>query len=183
MKCNTDAFLICPLLFCFFRAQWFESSPFQRDCACLSSGAGWKGTVMMIQSSQWTVKILWSYRRRKWALEAFVWTVVCVSRFSFTFLTCVCLCHQRYVNISSLSFSPDAQFLCASSNTETVHIFKLEQHSPRYWKYSLLSLRLIDNWTNESDRLLSLTSLNFVSVCVCVSLTVGRRKLPLGQHM
>ncbi|KAM9456964.1 WD repeat domain phosphoinositide-interacting protein 1 isoform 2-T2 [Clarias gariepinus] len=35
---------------------------------------------------------------------------------------------KRYVNISSLSFSPDAQFLCASSNTETVHIFKLEQH-------------------------------------------------------
>uniref|UniRef100_A0A8C7HIV0 WD repeat domain, phosphoinositide interacting 1 n=1 Tax=Oncorhynchus kisutch TaxID=8019 RepID=A0A8C7HIV0_ONCKI len=28
----------------------------------------------------------------------------------------------------SLSFSPDAKFLCASSNTETVHIFKLEQH-------------------------------------------------------
>ncbi|XP_061086240.1 WD repeat domain phosphoinositide-interacting protein 1-like isoform X2 [Conger conger] len=37
---------------------------------------------------------------------------------------------KRYVNISSLSFSADAQFLCASSNTETVHIFKLEQHSP-----------------------------------------------------
>ncbi|XP_066560702.1 WD repeat domain phosphoinositide-interacting protein 1 isoform X2 [Amia ocellicauda] len=37
---------------------------------------------------------------------------------------------KRYVNISSLSFSSDAQFLCASSNTETVHIFKLEQHSP-----------------------------------------------------
>ncbi|XP_051987261.1 WD repeat domain phosphoinositide-interacting protein 1-like isoform X1 [Xyrauchen texanus] len=37
---------------------------------------------------------------------------------------------KRYVSISSLSFSPDAQFLCASSNTETVHIFKLEQHSP-----------------------------------------------------
>ncbi|XP_028843488.1 WD repeat domain phosphoinositide-interacting protein 1 [Denticeps clupeoides] len=37
---------------------------------------------------------------------------------------------KRYVNISSLSFSPDGQFLCASSNTETVHIFKLEQHGP-----------------------------------------------------
>uniref|UniRef100_A0AAZ3RCB2 Uncharacterized protein n=1 Tax=Oncorhynchus tshawytscha TaxID=74940 RepID=A0AAZ3RCB2_ONCTS len=47
---------------------------------------------------------------------------------------CVCVCVSlslcRYVNISSLSFSPDAQFLCASSNTETVHIFKLEQHGP-----------------------------------------------------
>ncbi|KAL1263868.1 hypothetical protein QQF64_004223 [Cirrhinus molitorella] len=37
---------------------------------------------------------------------------------------------KRYVSISSLSFSADAQFLCASSNTETVHIFKLERHSP-----------------------------------------------------
>ncbi|XP_026870508.2 WD repeat domain phosphoinositide-interacting protein 1 isoform X1 [Electrophorus electricus] len=37
---------------------------------------------------------------------------------------------KRYVNISSLSFSSDTQFLCASSNTETVHIFKLEQHGP-----------------------------------------------------
>ncbi|XP_075890727.1 WD repeat domain phosphoinositide-interacting protein 1-like [Nelusetta ayraudi] len=37
---------------------------------------------------------------------------------------------KRYVSISSLSFSADAHFLCASSNTETVHIFKLEPHSP-----------------------------------------------------
>uniref|UniRef100_A0A8C4TEU6 WD repeat domain, phosphoinositide interacting 1 n=1 Tax=Erpetoichthys calabaricus TaxID=27687 RepID=A0A8C4TEU6_ERPCA len=37
---------------------------------------------------------------------------------------------KRYVSISSLAFSTDTQFLCASSNTETVHIFKLEQHSP-----------------------------------------------------
>ncbi|KAE8283512.1 WD repeat domain phosphoinositide-interacting protein 1 [Larimichthys crocea] len=37
---------------------------------------------------------------------------------------------KRYVNISSLSFSPDGQFLCASSNTETVHIFKMEQMGP-----------------------------------------------------
>ncbi|XP_063760343.1 WD repeat domain phosphoinositide-interacting protein 1 isoform X2 [Eleginops maclovinus] len=37
---------------------------------------------------------------------------------------------KRYVNISSLSFSPDGQFLCASSNTETVHIFKMDQLGP-----------------------------------------------------
>ncbi|CAH1793942.1 unnamed protein product [Owenia fusiformis] len=33
---------------------------------------------------------------------------------------------KRCVEISSLAFSPDSTFLCASSNTETVHIFKLE---------------------------------------------------------
>lgn len=32
---------------------------------------------------------------------------------------------KRYVEIHSLSFDKDAEFLCASSNTETVHIFKL----------------------------------------------------------
>lgn len=32
----------------------------------------------------------------------------------------------RCVSIYSLSFSSDSVFLCASSNTETVHIFKLE---------------------------------------------------------
>lgn len=33
---------------------------------------------------------------------------------------------KRCVTIYSLAFSPDSAFLCASSNTETVHIFKLE---------------------------------------------------------
>ncbi|XP_072028822.1 WD repeat domain phosphoinositide-interacting protein 2-like [Amphiura filiformis] len=33
---------------------------------------------------------------------------------------------KRCVSISSLAFSTDSLFLCASSNTETVHIFKLE---------------------------------------------------------
>uniref|UniRef100_A0A667ZVK0 WD repeat domain, phosphoinositide interacting 1 n=1 Tax=Myripristis murdjan TaxID=586833 RepID=A0A667ZVK0_9TELE len=45
---------------------------------------------------------------------------------------------KRYVSISSLSFSADAQFLCASSNTETVHIFKLEhreEESPTWSAY------------------------------------------------
>ncbi|XP_064423556.1 WD repeat domain phosphoinositide-interacting protein 1 [Latimeria chalumnae] len=37
---------------------------------------------------------------------------------------------KRYVNISSLSFSMDSKFLSASSNTETVHIFKVEQLNP-----------------------------------------------------
>ncbi|GCC25243.1 WD repeat domain phosphoinositide-interacting protein 1 isoform X1 [Chiloscyllium punctatum] len=36
---------------------------------------------------------------------------------------------KRYVNIGSLAFSGDSQFLSASSNTETIHIFKLEQPS------------------------------------------------------
>lgn len=38
---------------------------------------------------------------------------------------------SRYVTISSLAFSMDSQFLCASSNTETVHIFKLEHLASR----------------------------------------------------
>lgn len=42
-----------------------------------------------------------------------------------------CVAVFRYVTISSLVFSMDSQFLCASSNTETVHIFKLEQLTDR----------------------------------------------------
>ncbi|KAK0173621.1 hypothetical protein PV328_006790 [Microctonus aethiopoides] len=34
---------------------------------------------------------------------------------------------KRCVSISSLAFSIDSMFLCCSSNTETVHIFKLEE--------------------------------------------------------
>ncbi|XP_076450576.1 WD repeat domain phosphoinositide-interacting protein 2-like isoform X1 [Babylonia areolata] len=34
---------------------------------------------------------------------------------------------KRCVSITCLSFSQDATFLCSSSNTETVHVFKLEQ--------------------------------------------------------
>ena len=34
---------------------------------------------------------------------------------------------KRTVNIYSLSFSPCGMFLACSSNTETVHIFKLER--------------------------------------------------------
>ena len=37
---------------------------------------------------------------------------------------------KRCVSIGSLCFSPDSAFLCVSSNTETVHIFKLEQVTP-----------------------------------------------------
>ncbi|XP_044038663.1 WD repeat domain phosphoinositide-interacting protein 1 isoform X4 [Siniperca chuatsi] len=51
---------------------------------------------------------------------------------------------KRYVNISSLSFSPDGQFLCASSNTETVHIFKLEQLGPRIQKLLRLLVATAD---------------------------------------
>ena len=44
-----------------------------------------------------------------------------------TFLFCVLLFGlSRCVTINSLAFSHDSLFLCASSNTETVHIFKLE---------------------------------------------------------
>lgn len=37
---------------------------------------------------------------------------------------------KRCVTISSLAFSICSKYLCCSSNTETVHIFKLERTSP-----------------------------------------------------
>uniref|UniRef100_A0A1I7T8A8 WD repeat domain phosphoinositide-interacting protein 2 n=1 Tax=Caenorhabditis tropicalis TaxID=1561998 RepID=A0A1I7T8A8_9PELO len=44
----------------------------------------------------------------------------------FEFRRGICRC----VNIHSLSFSSDSKFLASSSNTETVHVFKLEEESP-----------------------------------------------------
>ncbi|XP_058673068.1 WD repeat domain phosphoinositide-interacting protein 1 isoform X2 [Ammospiza nelsoni] len=51
---------------------------------------------------------------------------------------------KRYVNISSLVFSMDSQFLCASSNTETVHIFKLEHLTDRIQKLPRLLVTTSD---------------------------------------
>lgn len=34
---------------------------------------------------------------------------------------------KRCVSISSLGFSTDSSFLCCSSNTETVHVFRLDE--------------------------------------------------------
>lgn len=39
---------------------------------------------------------------------------------------------KRCVSISSLSFSMCSQYLCCSSNTETVHVFKLEEPKETY---------------------------------------------------
>uniref|UniRef100_A0A674GVJ1 WD repeat domain, phosphoinositide interacting 1 n=1 Tax=Taeniopygia guttata TaxID=59729 RepID=A0A674GVJ1_TAEGU len=67
---------------------------------------------------------------------------------------------KRYVNISSLVFSMDSQFLCASSNTETVHIFKLEHltdsrpEEPPTWSGYICALSTIQ----KLPRLLVTTS-------------------------
>jgi autophagy-related protein 18 len=45
---------------------------------------------------------------------------------------------KRCVAISSLAFSPDATFLCCSSNTETVHVFRLNQQDSPRQRYYLL---------------------------------------------
>lgn len=39
---------------------------------------------------------------------------------------------KRCVNICSLAFSIDGLYLCSSSNTETVHVFKLDETKEMY---------------------------------------------------
>uniref|UniRef100_A0A670ZNS5 Uncharacterized protein n=1 Tax=Pseudonaja textilis TaxID=8673 RepID=A0A670ZNS5_PSETE len=60
---------------------------------------------------------------------------------------------KRCVSISSLAFSMDGMFLSASSNTETVHIFKLEtvkekpQEEPTTWTgYFVETIRTFPNY-------------------------------------
>lgn len=45
---------------------------------------------------------------------------------------CDSVFHCRCVNICSLAFSMEGLYLSASSNTETVHIFKLETQKEKY---------------------------------------------------
>ena len=41
--------------------------------------------------------------------------------------TVYCSCLHRCAHVYSLAFSQDSEFLALSSNTETIHIFKLDQ--------------------------------------------------------
>ncbi|XP_024147123.1 WD repeat domain phosphoinositide-interacting protein 1 isoform X1 [Oryzias melastigma] len=66
---------------------------------------------------------------------------------------------KRYVSIRSLSFSLDALFLCASSNTETVHIFRLEQLEPTEGGEA-------DTWTSYVGRMFSAAS-SYLPAQVC----------------
>lgn len=50
----------------------------------------------------------------------------------FTVCLCYCVSHIRCVSICSLAFSMEGLYLSASSNTETVHIFKLETQKEKY---------------------------------------------------
>lgn len=43
---------------------------------------------------------------------------------------------KRCVSICSLAFSIDGLYLCSSSNTETVHVFKLDDTKEMYVTYS-----------------------------------------------
>ncbi|KAJ1129434.1 hypothetical protein NDU88_007804 [Pleurodeles waltl] len=98
---------------------------------------------------------------------------------------------KRYVNISSLVFSMDSQFLCASSNTETVHIFKLEQvaessldESPSWTGYMGKMLMAATNYLPtqvsdmmNQDRAFATVRLNFSDQKnVCTLATI--QKLP-----
>uniref|UniRef100_A0A8C7YDT8 WD repeat domain, phosphoinositide interacting 1 n=1 Tax=Oryzias sinensis TaxID=183150 RepID=A0A8C7YDT8_9TELE len=73
---------------------------------------------------------------------------------------------KRYVSIRSLSFSPDALFLCASSNTETVHVFRLEQLEPTEGAEPA-------TWTSYVGRMLSAAS-SYLPAQVCDAMSQDR---------
>uniref|UniRef100_A0A8R1DQ81 WD_REPEATS_REGION domain-containing protein n=1 Tax=Caenorhabditis japonica TaxID=281687 RepID=A0A8R1DQ81_CAEJA len=57
----------------------------------------------------------------------------------------------RYADITSLSFSADSKLLCSSSNTETIHVYKLENEKPStirgswYEALSVLTTSVVEN--------------------------------------
>lgn len=117
------------------RVQLFECSPFQRAFVCLNSAEAWRGL-----NTLYHIYTQWNSYVSTWSVAVMIWPLPCMRpprtrdewmKMMNAFGPCwVCVC--RYVSISSLSFSPEGQFLCASSNTETVHIFKLEQLEAKY---------------------------------------------------
>ncbi|XP_055008868.1 WD repeat domain phosphoinositide-interacting protein 1 isoform X2 [Boleophthalmus pectinirostris] len=59
---------------------------------------------------------------------------------------------KRCVDISCLSFSPDGHFLCSSSNTETVHVFRLEHPN------ASLDQEVDSSWGSYMGRMFSAAS-------------------------
>ncbi|CAK8676807.1 WD repeat domain phosphoinositide-interacting protein 2-like [Clavelina lepadiformis] len=76
---------------------------------------------------------------------------------------------KRCVSIGSLGFSPDSMFLCASSNTETVHIFKLEQSNTE----KQVGSEETGTWMGYFNKVLS-NSANYLPVQVSEVLNQGR---------
>ena len=76
---------------------------------------------------------------------------------------------KRCVSIGSLGFSPDSMFLCVSSNTETVHIFKLEQVTPRQAAVAEEG----SSWMDYFNKVLT-TSANYLPSQVTEVLNQGR---------
>ena len=57
---------------------------------------------------------------------------ICAARLQSPAPLSVCASCFRCVSICSLAFSMEGLYLSASSNTETVHIFKLETQKEKY---------------------------------------------------
>lgn len=87
---------------------------------------------------------------------------------------------KRCVKISSLAFSNDSMFLCASSNTETVHVFKLE--TPGQEKSQVVTDES-GTWMGYLNKVLS-SSANYLPSQVSNVLSQGRDfatvKLPVS---
>nr|XP_039272035.1 WD repeat domain phosphoinositide-interacting protein 2-like [Styela clava] len=88
---------------------------------------------------------------------------------------------KRCVRISSLAFSTDSVFLCASSNTETVHIYKLID--PGQEKNAVAATEDGSTWMGYFNKVLT-TSANYLPTQVSSVLNQGRDfatvKLPVS---
>lgn len=95
----------------------------------------------------------------------------------------MCVSYPRCVSICSLAFSMEGLYLSASSNTETVHIFKLETQKEKYVYVPFCFLPI----TSDSEGwdflpvyfcFMFLREMFSFRVCVCVG---QRRSPPHGE--
>ena len=67
---------------------------------------------------------------------------------------------KRTASIFSLSFSPCGTFLACSSNTETVHVFKLDERCSSRYKCPLIKITfLLEFFDNESCLVLTVLTI------------------------
>ena len=96
--------------------RWFQfnSRVVRTQFSSITTLSNWK---MIAEPRSYIFRWHSRFRRRRVCLSSLLWILRLNFIFPLTF---------RCVTIFSLAFSHDSLFLCASSNTETVHIFKLE---------------------------------------------------------
>ena len=93
------------------------------------------------------------------------------------------LLYDRFIQISSLSFSGDSTYLITSSSTETVHVFRVTEPSPEppeeQVRFQCFPQRVVESTTLnnicpcDTLRLYCCTYTGVLCTCICAYVDIG----------